>query len=335
MTGISTQLPKGNEIKYDDLTVDNLYRVLYPGKDVKNLFTEERTQGFKYNNHSAELFERLASSNHPQAITYLLQNPYTPTSVLQQIIEKDSEDDTLPPVIKCNDYSFLLGHPNLTSENIVMLIQKQSARILVAGNLNETFHPSIFEQLDSFGEFGITLRLALNPATPISILEKYGNNLGSGDNYIARQLADNPSTPTKFLRVFAAKNDEIINDSLILNPSTPLDLLPPIWNKAVTKASKELISYVGMFAEDTHPVIGWKAQLFSKRLLDEGTQIGTDGWVVTKENYLTLLHDYYPDLNVDAPIEWLQQLTDTLPNEVFMVTVDELKNHKWVNKNRQ
>ncbi len=96
----------------------------------------------------------------------------------------------------------------------------KSIKTEVSWNSNS---PDILEKLFKEGKIELDY-LAINPSTPIYILEKLYRS--AGDNYVINNnLAENPNTPTYILEKLYKLGNSDTDYCLATNPSTPLNIL--------------------------------------------------------------------------------------------------------------
>jgi len=128
------------------------------------------------------------------------------------------------------------ANEHLDAEVIDALITRENNTLLCNLSQNRTLSAKQLEAIYAKGLGATVVCLAVNPMTPIVLLEKFYKEYE--DNDIRRALAHNPSTPGPLLRALFVLNDLEIQRSMASNASIPLDILDIL--KVDTRLQNEL-----------------------------------------------------------------------------------------------
>ena len=128
------------------------------------------------------------------------------------------------------------ANEHLESNVIDILIKREDETLLCNLSENNTLTATQLESIYTKGHVLTVASLAVNPATPVGLLEIFYETQKSDEVYIA--LAHNPSTPEKLLRELFEKGNLEIQRSMASNASIPLDILDIL--KVDTRLQSEL-----------------------------------------------------------------------------------------------
>jgi hypothetical protein len=128
------------------------------------------------------------------------------------------------------------ANEHLELEVIDALIVRQNETLLCNLAQNRTLSAKQLEEIYEKGLRSVIACLALNPMTPVALLEAFYKAYEEGD--IRRALAHNKSTPKPLLRALFELDDLEIQRSMASNASIPLDILDIL--KVDTRLQNEL-----------------------------------------------------------------------------------------------
>lgn len=172
------------------------------------------------------IFQTLLGKEDKVVQLLLLSQPINKERL--KLIESKELDDELLATIGANEY--------LESDVIDVLIEREYETLLCNLAQNSTLTTAQLEAIYAKGIDVTIASLAVNPATPVTLLEKFYEMHDTDTVCIA--LAHNPSTPAPILRTLFEKNDLAIQRSMASNPSIPLDILDIL--KVDTRLQNEL-----------------------------------------------------------------------------------------------
>ena len=143
--------------------------------------------------------------------------------------------------IRSNDletklFATLGANTKLSHEVIETLLDSDDETLLAHLASNETLTPKQLERIYAKGIVNVTEYLAINPSTPVALLEELYHTYDTQPIRIA--LAHNPSTPQPLLRALFERNDLEIHRAMASNGSIPRDLLDQL--KVDTRLQNEL-----------------------------------------------------------------------------------------------
>jgi len=128
------------------------------------------------------------------------------------------------------------ANEHLDAEVIDALITRENETLLCNLAQNRTLSAKQLEAIYAKGLRSTVACLAVNPVTPVPLLEQFYNE--HADDDIFRALAHNPSTPESLLRALFALDDLEIQRYMASNASIPLDILDIL--KVDTRLQNEL-----------------------------------------------------------------------------------------------
>jgi len=120
-------------------------------------------------------------------------------------------------------FSTIGANEHLENDVIDELIRREDETLLCNLAQNSTLTALQIEAIYVKGMDATVASLAVNPSTPVTLLEKFYEMHDINEVCIA--LAHNPSTPKQLLRKLFAKDDLEIQRSMASNASIPLDIL--------------------------------------------------------------------------------------------------------------
>ena len=144
------------------------------------------------------------------------------------LVDAEALDDTLFFTIGANE--------QLESDVIEMLITLEDEALLCHLAQNATLHPNQLEAIEAKGLEATVACLAMNPVTPVALLEKFYKAYET--DAVRKALAQNTSIPESILRALFALDDLEIQRSMASNASIPLDILDIL--KVDTRLQNEL-----------------------------------------------------------------------------------------------
>jgi len=121
-------------------------------------------------------------------------------------------------------------------EVVDTLITRENETLLCNLAQNRTLNSEQLEAIYAKGLRATVSCLAVNPVTPVTLLEQFYEVYEDDD--IRRALAHNPSTPEALLRALFELDDLEIQKSMASNASIPLDILDIL--KVDTRLQNEL-----------------------------------------------------------------------------------------------
>jgi len=133
-------------------------------------------------------------------------------------------------------FSTIGANEHLDAEVVDTLITRENETLLCNLAQNRTLNAEQLESIYAKGLRNTVACLAVNPVTPVKLLEKFYETYEDHD--IRRALAHNPSTPEPLLRALFALDDLEIQRSMASNASIPLDILDIL--KVDTRLQNEL-----------------------------------------------------------------------------------------------
>jgi hypothetical protein len=139
-------------------------------------------------------------------------------------------------VLNMNLFSTIGANEHLDCDVIDALIEREYETLLCNLAQNNILTATQLEAIYAKGNDATVASLALNPATPVTLLKKFYETHDSDEVCIA--LAHNPSTPEKLLRELFEKDNLEIQRSMASNASIPLDILDIL--KVDTRLQNEL-----------------------------------------------------------------------------------------------
>ena len=128
------------------------------------------------------------------------------------------------------------ANEHLDIEVVDTLITRENETLLCNLAQNRTLSVEQLEAIYAKGLRSTVACLAVNPATPVALLEKFYEAYEDDD--IRRALAHNPSTPEPLLRGLFELDDLEVQRSMASNASIPLDILDIL--KVDTRLQNEL-----------------------------------------------------------------------------------------------
>ena len=133
-------------------------------------------------------------------------------------------------------FSTIGANEQLESDVIEILISREYEVLLCNLAQNTTLNPNQLEAIEAKGLEPTVACLAMNPVTPVVLLEKFYKAYET--DAVRKALAQNTSTPESILRALFALDDLEIQRSMASNASIPLDILDIL--KVDTRLQNEL-----------------------------------------------------------------------------------------------
>ncbi len=173
-----------------------------------------------------EIFKTLLSKEDKVVQLLLLSQPIDEERL--SLVDAEALDDTLFSTIGANE--------QLESDVIEILISREDEALLCHLAQNTTLNPNQLEAIEAKGLEATVACLAMNPVTPVVLLEKFYKAYET--DAVRKALAQNTSTPESILRALFALDDLEIQRSMASNASIPLDILDIL--KVDTRLQNEL-----------------------------------------------------------------------------------------------
>lgn len=220
----------------------------------------------------------------------------------------------------------LLSHPNVTDEMVERLWEDSHyTRPVIAENLPATASTTLFQRLNiNVTNGAIVEGFIMNKNTPAVVLDTYVDR-AYAETIIRAGLAEHPNTSDE---LFERLYDEMFSVTVLIaqNPNAPKKLVAKLWNDAVRFNLSENV-YQLATAPTGLPefeVLETKIRVFfHTRQVDKGFYV--EDFIPTKKDYITVLKSYYPDVHEGMPEEWIVSLINTLGDEIFFTTEEELR----------
>ncbi len=143
-------------------------------------------------------------------------------------VDAQGLDDALFSTIGANEH--------LEGDVIETLITREDQTLLCNLAQNSTLSAKQIEAIDAKGLDVTVASLAMNPVTPVALLEKFYTHYD--EDAVRRALAQNSSAPEYILRALFALDDLEIQRGMASNASIPLDILDIL--KVDTRLQNEL-----------------------------------------------------------------------------------------------
>ena len=318
---------KTNQERLNALTLEKISKFHHGGLTANSTMFMFDTHPFQsennFVNHSEEIFTALAETWFPVVRKYVVNNPHTPQSALQYIVDRATTTEFRS--LTKNEVASIVKHPNVTLGMIEQLWTIKSNHNAVASNLTTTTPVSVFERFFEGASVSVLAGFAENPATPTFLL----NQLDYNNTQFRSKLAGNPNvTPETLTKIWAKSKTPDIALLLLTNPTVPTKTFVTVWNsyfKTRGKAGSINIITAILSTNHIHPLIVSKAKLFNQSL---SGSLKNSAIMVFPEDYVNVLKPYYPEVTVDMPQEWLTSLLETVEENIYLTTVKELTAHE-------
>jgi len=173
-----------------------------------------------------EIFKILLSKEDKVVQLLLLSQPIDMEGL--GFVDAQGLDDALFSTIGANEH--------LESDVIDRLITRESEILLCNLAQNSILDAKQLEAIYAKGLDATVACLAMNPVTPVALLEKFYE--AYEEDAVRKALAQNTSTPEHLLRALFALDDLEIQRSMASNASIPLDILDIL--KVDTRLQNEL-----------------------------------------------------------------------------------------------
>ncbi len=173
-----------------------------------------------------EIFKALLGKEDKAIQLLLLSQPIDMERL--GFVDAQGLDDALLSTIGANEH--------LESDVIDTLITRESQTLLCNLAQNSILNAKQLEAIYAKGLDATVACLAMNPVTPVVLLEKFYE--GYEEDAVRKALAQNVSTPEPILRALFALDDLEIQRSMASNASIPLDILDIL--KVDTRLQNEL-----------------------------------------------------------------------------------------------
>ena len=279
----------------------------------------------KFVEHSFEESNQLVKTDIKYVDYYLARNPHTPVNILNRIAP-------LVYVLKMTDAVAL--NPNCNIELLNKMLKQSPMSILskIGWASEEMFEgwakKAVLQPAYSY--------VLANPNMPTKMLNSYISTIETmnyrKENFL---LSQNPALPVDVIEKMLTTEGIGVDPTIVIiqNPSVPARLVSKQWNIAYKNRYVYSIEALKESGRGT-PEQELKSKLWvtcvdypDKNHFMEDEDGGENPyWVTTKEEKIGFLKQYYPEVTMNMPEEWVKTLISHLPDETWLTTAEDFPN---------